>query len=94
MELKRTNTSYWSLIIVVMICAALCEYDRVGVEFSGLFLKQLSIRWVGLLALCRVHLATPKISVITLTIKYIMFTINDITHIGELFHCSNCRLHW
>lgn len=44
MELKRTNTSYWSLIIVVMICAALCEYDRVGVEFSGLFLKQLSIR--------------------------------------------------
>lgn len=45
MEPKQKNTSCWRLLIsVVMLCAALCEYNRVRIEFClDYFFKKLSV---------------------------------------------------
>lgn len=95
MEPKQTNTSCWRLLIsVVILCAALCEYNRVRIELClDSFLKSSVCIQLACQRCCRLHLATPKLlhltSVITLTIKYTMFNIFNRSHINELFHCLN-----
>lgn len=101
MEPKQKNTSCWRLLIsVVMLCAALCEYNRGRIEFClDYFFKKLCVYSVSLLALLSTTSSYTQIlhltSVITLTIKYTIFNIFNRSHFNELFPCLKlCRSRW